>query len=285
MAQDRFTKLIKIDKNGTKWFEDWRCSRCGGAGGADAWAYTGYTCWECGGTGMRHSPNIYKEYTPEYEEKLKAKRLKAQEKRLAEKREKAQELNAEFYTKNGFDQDGNMWIVLGNSYEIKEELKALGCKFSSQLSCWHIDHELEGYETLKLNASEMYEMDVAGVYLWHWMRVNETRELIELANKKLKASESASSIHVGTVGEKIEIKAELTGVHWYDSHFAYRTITNWIYSFKDENGNIFVWKTQKCIDEMAGDHVILKGTIKAHGEYNGIKQTELLRCKITKEES
>lgn len=285
MAQDRFTHLIKIDKNGTKWFEDWRCSRCGGAGGADAWAFTGYTCWECGGTGMRHSPKIYKEYTPEYEEKLKAKRLKAQEKRIAEKREKAQELNAEFYTRNGFDQDGNMWIVLGNSFEIKEELKALGCKFSSQLSCWHTDHELEGYETLKLNASEMYEIDDAGVYLWQWLRVNETRELIDLANKKLKASESASSIHVGTVGEKIEIKAELTAVHWYDTRINYHNITTWFYTFKDESGNVFIWKTQKCIDEMAGDHVMIKGTIKAHSEYNDVKQTELMRCKITKEES
>ena len=83
------------------------------------------------------------------------------------------------------------------------------------------------------------------------------------------------------VGDKIEIKAELISVHWYDSHFAYRTITNWIYSFTDEAGNIFVWKTQKCIDEQKGDHVILKGTIKAHGEFRGIKQTELIRCKIS----
>ena len=204
---------------------------------------------------------------------------------MAERREKAQELNVDFFTRNGFDQDGNMWIVLGNSYEIREELKALGCKYSSQLSCWHADHELEGYETLKLNASEMYEIDDAGVYLWQWLRVNETRELIDLANKKLKASEFASSSHIGNVGDKIEIKAELTAVHWYDTRFNYHTITNWIYTFKDESGNVLVWKTTALIDEKAGDHVILKGTIKAHGEYNGVKQTELQRCKIRKEES
>ena len=282
MAQDRFTRLIKIDKNGTKYYEDWRCSRCGGAGGADAWQYTGYTCWECGGTGMRHSPKIYKEYTPEHEEKLRAQREKAREKKLAEERAKADELNAEFYQKNGFDQDGNMWIALGNTFEIKDELKAQGCKFSSQLSCWHADHDLEGIKTLKLNASDLYEKDQAGVYMWQWMLINEGIALIEEANDQLRISESSSS-HVGAVGDKIEIKAELSSVHWYDSHIAYRTITNWIYSFKDEAGNIFVWKTQKCIDEKAGDHVILKGTIKAHGEYRGIKQTELIRCKIMKE--
>lgn len=66
--------LIKVDRNGTKYFMvDRPCDRCGGAGGADAWAYTGYTCYKCGGTGQGGS-EIVKEYTPEYEAKLEARR-------------------------------------------------------------------------------------------------------------------------------------------------------------------------------------------------------------------
>ena len=69
--------LIKIDRNGTKYYEgEIPCSRCGGAGGADAWKYTGWTCYKCGGKGTEHG--TWKEYTPEYEAKLEAKRAERQ---------------------------------------------------------------------------------------------------------------------------------------------------------------------------------------------------------------
>lgn len=72
-------KLIRVDKNGTKYYEGLvPCERCGGAGGADKWAYTGWTCYECGGTGK--VAGSWKEYTPEYEAKLAERRRKRAEK-------------------------------------------------------------------------------------------------------------------------------------------------------------------------------------------------------------
>lgn len=38
------------------------CNRCGGAGGSQAWAYTGYTCYRCGG----HSPMTFEIITERY---------------------------------------------------------------------------------------------------------------------------------------------------------------------------------------------------------------------------
>lgn len=65
--------LIRVDRNGTKYWADDTCKRCGGAGERSEWYYTGMTCYECGGTG--HSkPHMEKEYTPEYAAKLKASR-------------------------------------------------------------------------------------------------------------------------------------------------------------------------------------------------------------------
>ena len=65
--------LIRVDRNGTKYYEgDVPCSRCGGAGGADKWQFTGWTCYQCGGSGKEHGK--WKEYTPEYEAKLNARR-------------------------------------------------------------------------------------------------------------------------------------------------------------------------------------------------------------------
>lgn len=65
--------LIKIDRNGTKYYADDTCQRCGGQGARSEWYYTGMVCFECGGTG-RSSQRIIKEYTPEYQAKLDAKR-------------------------------------------------------------------------------------------------------------------------------------------------------------------------------------------------------------------
>lgn len=67
-------KYIRTDKNGTKIYEDWTCPRCGGQGWAGQWKFTGVICFRCGGSGLRSTPKIIKEYTDEYAAKLEAKR-------------------------------------------------------------------------------------------------------------------------------------------------------------------------------------------------------------------
>ena len=86
--------LIRVDRNGTKYYEgDVPCSRCGGAGGADKWLYTGWTCYNCGGSGKEHGK--WKEYTPEYEEKLAKRRQARREKWEAEHAEEIAQREAE----------------------------------------------------------------------------------------------------------------------------------------------------------------------------------------------
>lgn len=283
MAQDKFTRLVRVDKNGTKIYEDWRCSRCGGAGGADKWAFTGWTCYECGGTGVRNKPLIYKEYTPEHEAKLKAQREKRQAKlqaqRDAEERAKAQELNARFFSKNGFDADGNIWVILGDTYSIKDELKELGCKFDYSLG-WHCDHELAGHPQLKLTASQICNQNENGVFV-SW-RNQELSQLISEAQEAIKGKEPESN-YVGAVGDRIDITATFKREISYTVQIDWMTQTKWIYIFVDDSGNQLTWNTTAILTIEQGSRVNLRGTIKAHKEYKGIKQTELQRCKITKE--
>lgn len=73
--------LIRIDRNGTKYWADDTCKRCGGAGQRSEWYYTGLTCYECGGTGHT-TPRIEKEYTQEYADLLKERRLAREAKKL-----------------------------------------------------------------------------------------------------------------------------------------------------------------------------------------------------------
>ena len=86
--------LIRIDRNGTKYFEGMvSCDRCGGAGGADQWKGTGWTCFKCGGTGKIHDK--WKEYTPEYASKLEARRNAKAEKWEQEHAEEIAKAEAE----------------------------------------------------------------------------------------------------------------------------------------------------------------------------------------------
>ena len=87
-------KLIRVDRNGTKYYEGYvPCSRCGGAGGSDAWAYTGWTCYNCGGSGKEW--DSWKEYTPEYEAKLEARREAKRQKYLEEHKAEIEAREAE----------------------------------------------------------------------------------------------------------------------------------------------------------------------------------------------
>jgi nucleoid-associated protein YgaU len=87
-------KLIRVDRNGTKYYEGYvPCSRCGGAGGSDAWAYTGWTCYKCGGSGKEW--DSWKEYTPEYEAKLEARREARRQKYLEEHKAEIEAREAE----------------------------------------------------------------------------------------------------------------------------------------------------------------------------------------------
>lgn len=87
---------------------------------------------------------------------------------------------------------------------------------------------------------------------------------------------AAESDYLGSVGEKISVNF-VSGreVACCETQFGLLHI----YEFKDANGNTVVWKSSssKDIPEIG----VVAGTVKSHEEYNGIKQTVILRAKIT----
>lgn len=54
----------------------------------------------------------------------------------------------------------------------------------------------------------------------------------------------------------------------------------YLYSFKDADGNVFVWKTSKGLAIENDTQVRVTGTIKEYSEYKEVKQTILTRCNI-----
>ena len=87
---------------------------------------------------------------------------------------------------------------------------------------------------------------------------------------------AAESNYLGSVGEKISANF-ISGreVACCETQFGLLHI----YEFKDASGNTLVWKSSSSKDIPESGTVT--GTVKAHEEYNGIKQTVILRAKIT----
>ena len=87
---------------------------------------------------------------------------------------------------------------------------------------------------------------------------------------------AAESNYLGSVGDKISANF-VSGreVACCETQFGLLHI----YEFKDANGNIVVWKSSSSKD--IPENGVVAGTVKAHEEYNGIKQTVILRAKIT----
>lgn len=71
-----------------------KCHRCGGAGGAEQWRYTGWKCYRCGGNG-KEAPRAVKLYTQEQLDKLNAAQAKRDAKKAAEVAAKQAAITAE----------------------------------------------------------------------------------------------------------------------------------------------------------------------------------------------
>lgn len=80
----------------------------------------------------------------------------------------------------------------------------------------------------------------------------------------------------GCVGDRVAVDRKscklLTS---WDSQYG----TTYLYKFVSANGYVFTWKTSKGLDvENVRGFV---GTVKNRSEYNGWKQAELTRCKVS----
>lgn len=261
---------VRTDKNGTKIYHDYTCPRCGGRGGSEAWKFTGWTCYECGGTGKAQKPRVIKEYTPEYRAKLDAQAAKRREKKIAKAQAEKGAKQAEWKQSWGFVNDRIYVVSIENGYDLKDGIKEAGGRFNG-VAGWYFSEPHEEFNTVEITAEEaLIECDVWGNLDWR----SDIRETV-----KSKLPAEPESEYIGQEGEKVDL--EVTHVHTgsFDSHFGYMERTTWVHTFKDAAGNILVWKTGSC-SGFDSDKLRIKGTIKEHSEYKGVKQTVLTRCKI-----
>lgn len=89
-----------------------------------------------------------------------------------------------------------------------------------------------------------------------------------------KEKSNSKSEHLAKVGDRIDVLLTVLKVFFKDGDFG----TTSIYKMTDETGNMVTWFSSTGGLEV-GETYKVRGTVKAHDEYKGIKQTVLTRCK------
>lgn len=164
--------------------------------------------------------------------------------------------------------DGYITIIAGDSYPFKDFLKAAGAKFN-KLWGWYF---ASGAEIPQLAATlKAIRLD--------WEVVGQEDGLLK-ADSVIKAEilkltqEPSNSKFVGEIGERIEIEVDVKKAIPLNNYYG-----NIIFTFEDDDENIYVWRTTPRPIEV-GTRIRLRGTIKAHNIFNEVQQTILSHCII-----
>lgn len=138
------------------------------------------------------------------------------------------------------------------------------------------DEQNNYYHNLKVAVANQYI--VGNVYGILASLIAAYNKAMEIKAKREKAVEAEiNSQYVGGLKQRITatIKSIRCVTSW-DTDFGY----TYIYKIIGQDGNTYTWKTGKEIDEEQAIGHTITGTVKAHTEFRGVKQTELTRCKI-----
>jgi hypothetical protein len=228
------------------------CRRCGGAGGSDAWVYTGWRCYDCGGTGTKGTERL-----PLYS----AARLARLDATLATRRAKQAAAEA------------------AKAAEAKAAAQRLYASFEAaygpEIAFLRAKAEGDGFLASMLTKAQTYgeltEKQIAAVRN-------------SMARAAAQAVHVATSAHVGTIGERIEavvvVERETSFVResFYSRSGGAEEV--FVTTLRDEAGNALVVMSPS-FREPIGSRLRIKGTVTRHGEFRGEAQTTLNRVKAT----
>lgn len=248
------------DSKGKQWVRvrD-NCGRCGGSG---IWHYGPYggTCFKCQGSGKVSQEVRW------YSDEERA-RMDAQTEARTVARRQLQELEALRRAGAEYNGFGNGYIIAiyGNTYPIKDELKAAGARFNSALG-WYFQEEEKVPEKFSSQSVKI---------TWDMVskdnRILSEIEIREIILKAIPKEESRSQ-YQGKVGERLR-GLELEVTRFWDGGGYY------VHTMEDMFGNIYTWMTSARALEQS-TWVRMDATVKKHDEYKGVKQTHLSRPSI-----
>ena len=102
-------------------------------------------------------------------------------------------------------------------------------------------------------------------------------ELERAAKEVERLANLPDSNYLGTVGEVLRIQATLDSVKTIDGNYG----VTYLVKFTASTGDKVSWFASNCPNFDDGVELQLKGRVKAHNEYKGLKETMVTRCKLT----
>lgn len=99
--------------------------------------------------------------------------------------------------------------------------------------------------------------------------------------REREASIYAASEHIGSVKERLELTVEVKAIRYLDGDYGVKTL----YTMITEDGNIVKWFSsgEDKLGEDKGARFVIRGTVKKHETWEGMKSTLLTRCSIIDE--
>lgn len=237
-----------------------KCSRCGGAGGADKWAHTGWTCFDCNGSGDGKIITV-KLYTAEKLAKLTAIAEAKAAKRAAEYAIAQATLRAKT--------QANQEAFDAEFADVMPWLAEVG----------YADDDIE----TRYKEGFLGDMLRCAIERAAW----SPAQAAAVRNAYAKAIEAkrvrAASRYVGSIG--LRISAEVT-VEREASFPRPKAMAPWvteevfITTMRDDEGNALIVKSPS-FRVPVGARLSIKGTVKDYGDWKGEAQTFLQRVKAT----
>lgn len=272
--------VIEVNEKEHKAFVQTTCDRCGGSGMYIIPPFFSGTCFQCNGMGKlnkwvkAYTPSEYDRYVKN-QEKARERKKEKEEKRIEELKNNSEANKAKLIEKFGFDvNDPAIYVVTGNTFEIKDILKERGAHYNCCFN-WYFNTEVEvpeGHELVKIPFDKVYD----------WNPITKSIDIKDDAKEivtELKAEREpkSNSEYVGEIKERLrDLEVTLKSARPITGPYG----TSILFTF-DYNENQLVWFTSSPpeLDKaIVGHTYLLTGTVKAHDEYNGVKQTKINRC-------
>ena len=181
-----------------------------------------------------------------------------------------------FYERKAFDEAKKQMEKVGfdaDSEQATAEAKAALAWIMEQdasRSAW--THNLQTLVQLGEIKTEHYGILASLIPAWN-------KSLVREAERKAKEAAVANSKHVGEVGERITFEVASTDIvtSWETDYGMV-----WLVKFVSKDGNVFMWRASSlnALPDDFSEIKAIKGTVKSHDEYRGVKQTFVSRCKI-----
>lgn len=181
-------------------------------------------------------------------------------------------------------------LPVSRAEEAREDMESAGFRADRPENRELADGALEWLRTCPEDSSYIHNLKViAGMQyvtereLGYLVSIIPTwnRQRRKMEEQKAREETRRAGGWAGEEGKRITFRiADAQLVTSWETCWGYRTQTTYLYKIWDEQGNVFTWKTSAGLVNGGDAGKLLTGTVKAHEEYRGEKQTALTRCRI-----